>query len=326
MIAYEKGEAPPRAPGALFFGVRHPADAATEMSADLLVRPLAEKFKSPALIGAEATKAALTFSFAPPPNEEPPAFLFTASHGLGFPAGHPDQTSTQGALLCQDWPGEGPVTPAHYFAASDLPIDARVHGLISFHFACFGAGTPACDRFIHEPGSPPPEIAPEAFFAALPKALLAHPAGGALACIGHVERAWGYSIMTPEAGAQLLPFENAIGQILQGDPVGLAMKGFYERYASLSVSLSSMLEQISFGAEVSDDELTNAWIERNDAEGYLILGDPAVRLRREIGCSDGALSPWRALKRRQSGVVTTSSAVLVSLETSATRRLRVARG
>jgi hypothetical protein len=94
-----------------------------------------------------------------------------------------------------------------------------------------------------------------------------------------VERAWGYSIVTPKAGAQLLPFENAIGRILKGQPVGLAMKDFYERYASLSVSLSSMLEQISFGATVEDSELTSAWIARNDAEGYLILGDPAVRLR-----------------------------------------------
>ena len=61
--------------------------------------------------------------------------------------------------------------------------------------------------------------------------------------------------------------------------MGLAMKDFYERYASLSVSLSSMLEQISFGATVDDAELTSAWIARNDAEGYLILGDPAVRLK-----------------------------------------------
>ena len=144
---------------------------------------------------------------------------------------------------------------------------------------CYGAGTPARDRFIHEPNSPPPEIAPQSFIAALPKALLTHPAGGALACIGHVERAWGCSFITPKAGSQTLPFENAIGRILKGEPVGLAMKDFYERYASLSVSLSSMLEELSFGASIPNDDLASAWVARNDAEGYLILGDPAVRLR-----------------------------------------------
>jgi hypothetical protein len=293
VIAYETQSELPTAKEALFFAVRHQFDPATQLSADRLVKPLSESseenenkplaekygFRTRKLFGADATKPALAAALSPPPEEKPPSFLFTASHGMGFPAGHPQQKTGQGALLCQDWPGFGAVTPDHYFSASDLPATARVHGMISFHFACYGMGTPSSDRFIHEPGSPPPAIAPQPFIAALPKALLAHPAGGALACIGHVERAWGCSIVTAKAGSQLLPFENAIGRILKGEPVGLAMKDFYERYASLSVSLSSMLEEISFGATVADDELTAAWIARNDAEGYLILGDPAVRLR-----------------------------------------------
>ena len=28
-----------------------------------------------------------------------------------------------------------------------------------------------------------------------------------------------------------------------------------------------------------DPELVSAWIERNDAQNYVVLGDPAVRLR-----------------------------------------------
>jgi len=293
VIAYETQSAVPTAKEALFFAVRHAFDPATQLSADRMVKPLTEPseehdnkplaekygFRTRKMFGAEATKSALAAALSPPPEEKAPSFLFTASHGMGFPLGHAEQRSGQGALLCQEWPGFGAVKPEHYFAAADIPATARLHGMISFHFACYGAGTPANDRFIHEPGQPPPPIAPQPFIAALPKALLAHPGGGALACIGHVERAWGYSIVTPKAGAQLLPFENSIGRILKGEPVGLAMKDFYERYASLSVSLSSMLEQISFGATVGDAELTSAWIARNDAEGYLILGDPAVRLK-----------------------------------------------
>lgn len=294
VIDYETQNELPTAKEALFFGVRHQFDPATQLSADKMVKPLSEPseennnkplaekygFRTRKLLGAQATKAALAAALSPPPEEKPPSFLFTASHGMGFPNGHADQRSGQGALLCQEWPGFGTIKPDHYFSAADIPAKARLHGMISFHFACYGAGTPANDRFIHEPGEAPPAIAPKPFIAALPQALLAHSGGGALACIGHVERAWGYSIVTPKAGAQLLPFENAIGRILKGEPVGLAMKDFYERYASLSVSLSSMLEEISFGKTVDDSDLTSAWIARNDAEGYLILGDPAVRLRK----------------------------------------------
>ena len=154
-----------------------------------------------------------------------------------------------------------------------------MHGLITFHFACYGAGTPSHDRFMHKRGQPPSEIAAEPFLAALPKALLAHANGSALACIGHVERAWGYSIVTPNAGVQLLPFQNALARLGSGEPVGHALKDFNERYAALSTSLSSILEQASFGAWVDDRELASASIQRNDAEGYLVLGDPAVALR-----------------------------------------------
>lgn len=293
VIDYETRQTIPTSKEAVFFGVRHPFDPATQMSADRLIKPLTEPsadgtntdlaakygFRTRKILAADATKENLAATLSPPAEEKPAAFLFTASHGMGFPAGHAQQKTGQGALLCQNWPGFGAVSPAHYFSAADLPATARVHGMITFHFACYGMGTPSHDRFLHEPGTPPPAIAPQPFIAALPKALLAHPAGGALACIGHVERAWGTSIVTAKAGNQLLPFENAIGRILKGEPVGLAMKDFYERYASLSVSLSSMLEEISFGATVADAELTAAWIARNDAEGYLILGDPAVRLR-----------------------------------------------
>jgi hypothetical protein len=151
--------------------------------------------------------------------------------------------------------------------------------MITFHFACYGAGTPFNDRFFHKPGESPPSIAPYPFIAALPKALLTHPHGGALACIGHVERAWGCSFKIRKVGPQILPFENAIGRILLGEPIGHAMKDFNERYASLSTTLSSKLEEIGFGEEISDEDLAADWIERNDAEGYIIIGDPAVRLR-----------------------------------------------
>lgn len=295
VIEYETSQTVPNAKEAVFFAPRHAFDQATQLSADHLVNPLtgetgvngqpakqsiAERFnfRTRRIWGEAATKQALLDTL-PADNNRVPAFLFSASHGVGFPQGDQRQLTQQGALVCQDWPGLGEISAAHYVAGSDIADDQRVHGMITFHFACYGAGTPASDRFFHRQGEQPPSIAPQAFVAALPKRLLTHPGGGALACIGHVERAWGYSISTHRAGVQLLPFENAIGRILTGKPVGYAMVDFYQRYAALSTSLSSKLEDVSFGTEISDLELATDWIERNDAEGYVVLGDPAVCMR-----------------------------------------------
>jgi hypothetical protein len=297
VISYEKDVCAPNSKEAVFFGTRHSFDPATQLSADHLINPLADGvpataadpaspavaapwgFRTRKIWGAAATKAALAEVFAPPAGSKPPAFLFTASHGMGWLSPNARQMKEQGALICQDWPGFGNIKPAHYFSAANLAPESRIHGLIAFHFACFGAGTPALDRFTSQPGQPPARIAGSSFMAALPSALLCHGNGAALACIGHVERAWGYSIQSSGAIYSIGAFRNAISHILHGDPVGLALESFAGLYASLSTELSAKLEKLRFNAVVADDELATSWMERNDAEGYLLLGDPAVRLR-----------------------------------------------
>jgi hypothetical protein len=284
VIALETGNAPARERRATFFATRHSMDAATRLSADNMVRPLIASVGSAfgttsPFVGESACKSVLIEALRG--RTARPAFLMTASHGIGWPCGDARQAAAQGALLCQDWPPFTAPEPAHYVAASDVAADAEIHGLVAFVFACYGAGTPSHDRYAHNAGEAPPRIAPKPFIAALPKALLAHPRGGALAVIGHIERAWGYSIVTPNAGPQLLPFENALLRIAAGEPVGHAMKDFNEKYAALSTTLSSLLEQKSYGAVVSERELAAAWAERNDAGGYMVIGDPAVSLRVE---------------------------------------------
>ncbi len=284
VIDYELGGSVPNRREAVFWAPRHANDLPTRLSADYLVKPLAEGtvveraggFAAQYFSPAASTKQNLLSMF----RTHAPAFLFTASHGLGWPIDHPMQAAATGALLCAEFRGAafGPVQAEEYFAASDVAADS-VHGLIAFHFACFGAGTPREDRFIHHSGAAPRAIAPEAFISALPKALLSHANGGALAVIGHVERAWTSSILAPGAGVQLMPFENAIGYILRGLPVGYALKDFNERYAMLSASLAALLERRSFGIDVPDAELAQQWTERNDAEAYTLLGDPGTHLR-----------------------------------------------
>jgi len=294
VIEYETSTNVPNGKTAVLFGTKHPLDRATQLSCEQLVQPLAGEaegtsiieqvdFAKCCFIAQEATKANLNEVFCPSPGTKPPAMLFTATHGIEFKKGEPNQLGTQGALLCQDW-RRGGMSNKYYYAAADLPDDAQVHGMITFHFACYGGGTPLRDNFPRQAGQEPPEIADKPFVAMLPKRLLAHPRGGALAVVGHIERAWGCSItgMSSRAGrSQVLPFKNTIGYVLTGKPVGYAVKDFNERTASLSTYLSELLEDVRYHEEVSDRELASTWLGRNDARNYIIVGDPAVHLRVE---------------------------------------------
>jgi hypothetical protein len=269
---------------AAFFPVRNHDDDATMLSADHLVVPLAKELAAETgwsfqvLPSEEATRARLKRLLG---GDETPGLLFSASHGVSFPHGHPLQLAHQGALLCQDWPGprewRQPVPPDFYLTGDDLDPAANPWGMLAFFFACYGAGTPQLDEFAHAQGRRD-AIAPQAFLANLPRRLLAHPHGGALAVIGHVERAWGSSFYSDRHGARIETFRSTLARLLKGEPVGAAIEYFNNRYAQLGADLSVRLEDIAFNAEYDPLATASDWTENNDARSYVVVGDPAVRL------------------------------------------------
>jgi Peptidase family C25 len=271
---------------ASFFGVRNSADQATQLSADRLITPLSKwvsqdqpDWRVQTLLKDEATKAQLGQLLG---GSETPSLLFTASHGCSFTDSR--QLRHQGALLCQDWPGplqwQGkPIPEDFYFSCDDVSNDARLLGLIAFFFACYGAGTPKVDNFAHKKlYSERSEIAPHAFVAPLPQRLLSHPNGGALAVVGHVDRAWGCSFIWEKTGEQLAVFQSCLKRLMEGHPIGSALEFFNQRYAELSSDLSEQLEEVKYGAAVDDQNIASMWMANNDARNYVIIGDPAVKL------------------------------------------------
>lgn len=283
VIAVEGRAGQPGEHRANFFGVCNADDRATQLSSTVLVDPLANALalKHPAwqfqqVMAASATKAALAACL-----QSRPSLLFTASHGMGFPAGDARQRPDQGALLCQDWPGpmrhRGPIPKDYYFSAADVDESADLSATIAFHFACYGAGTPLLDDY-PEAGNTRAQIAAAPFLARLPQRLTGKPGGAALAVVGHVERAWTYSFSWPGLGAQTSTFENCLHALMSGVRIGAAMDAFAMKHADLAVSLNGELEDIKYGAAVSDYALAGLWTAHHDARSYVVIGDPAVRI------------------------------------------------
>ncbi|MEZ4657227.1 MAG: C25 family cysteine peptidase [Caldilineaceae bacterium] len=285
VVAAEQGQTR-LARTASFFSVTNADDVATAHTNQYLVQPLLgylepqfadwqiQPFQKDA-----ATRSQLESLLG---GAQKPALLFTASHGVEFPLGDPKQERHQGALLCNAWPGPerwdgGALPEDFYFAGDHLASSAHPGGMISFHFACYGGGTPQYYDFAHKETQQRLAIAERPFVAQLPKHLLGHPNGGALAVISHVDRAWSYSFKQ-EQTPQTAVFESALARLMKGEPLGWALEFFNNRYAEVAADLNREIERMSWGARLEPFELAALWTENNDARNYVILGDPAVRL------------------------------------------------
>ena len=268
---------------AVFFGVSVDNDPATMLSSSELTIPLAEQMQADqpgwtveTIIGQDANKARLARLMG---GDDTPALLFTASHGMQVAMDDPAQFKNMGALLCAEWPGPGmspkPMPEKFYFGGDDILSQANLAGLIAFHFACFGGGTPTHDDFVREGAKEPKQLAAQPFVAHMPQRLLR---GGALASVGHVDRAWAYAFKSESGSSQVRIFKSTMKRLMEGHPIGSALEYFNNRYAELGSDVAQQIRAARFGTAPDPFDLSYRWLITQDARNYAVMGDPAVRL------------------------------------------------
>lgn len=230
-----------------------------------------------------------------------PSVLFTMSHGLGTPrsgwTSHADQRALQGAMSLGN---------RQRLVASDLADKTFLPGGVWFMLACYGAGTPAESAYypwirrLSEVGAFPgpaeavlaglPRRGDRPFVAALPKAVLANP-NGPLAVMGHMDLAWNYSFQDIEenkARGRTGRFMGLLKALIGGARVGVAHRELVRFLADTHFELAGLYQAEAAaearGAALPDGAAQRAnkshlWMLRNDLMGYVLLGDPAARLR-----------------------------------------------
>jgi hypothetical protein len=288
VIAYEKAAAVANKRQAVLWNVKNPGDNATGLLHNLVAKPLVDGqgsikpvglragFKVRPLLADAATKPALLDVLR---GTERPGLFFTGSHGMAFPeADEQTRRERQGALLCQEWSRGADVSEDHYLTGAEIMSQANVTGMIHFLFACYGGGCPAADNYQRNSEGKPMPLMEKSVTARVPQAMLQK---GALAVLAHVDRAWSFGFQSMAGKGQYQGFRSVMDRILNGDRIGQATDQFNQRWGVLSNELLDLTRRREDGDPVPDSVISNRWVARNDARNYIVLGDPAVRLRVE---------------------------------------------
>lgn len=227
--------------------------------------------------------------------------LFSMSHGVGVPRTRawrsPDeQRATQGAMSFGR--ARAPLTAADLAGRPFLP------GGVWLYFACFGAGTPAQSGYhhwlerLHAMGRFGPADAVLAtlpregeapFMAALPEAALAAK-DGPLGVIGHVDLAWTWSFLEPDASGRRAPprsrperFQGVLRSLVDGHRLGVAHHELASFSTAISAELATMYDGSARRGLAADSAArrgrrADLWMQRQDLGAHVLLGDPAARL------------------------------------------------
>jgi hypothetical protein len=215
--------------------------------------------------------------------------LFLGSHGCEYKSDDPvKQQRMQGSLLTQEWTPGTPAGPANQFCADDIPADARLQGTVGFLFACYSGGCPAQNNYYFAKDGSPINVAPVSFITRLPQALLSH---GMLAVIAHVDLAFPYAFVDTNGTPQPQAIRTPLELLMKGKRTGLAADSLSVMWSSLSSRLAvaqPAAPVVSAGATSGattatpiSRALAQMTIARDDARNYIVLGDPATRVRIE---------------------------------------------
>jgi hypothetical protein len=273
---------------------RNPGDLATAMlsgaiSQDFLdpSNPLGvqRQFNLDAFPNEKATKQKLVDILRGNLPGGPPAVFFTGSHGCDYSGADPaTQRLMQGSLMTQEWIPGTPASPANQFSANDIPADARLQGTVGFLFACFSGGCPADNSYYFNSNGSPIPLAPAPIVSRLPQALLSR---GALAVIAHVDMAFPYAFQDVSGTPQTQALRTPLELLMRGKRTGLAADSLSILWSSLSAQLGLALGSNTAanppGGAVANPSssapLAQLTIARDDARNYIVLGDPATKLR-----------------------------------------------
>ncbi len=215
-----------------------------------------------------------------------PAIIFTGSHGTQYLPTDPRQPEKQGALITQEWfPGSGPLVSgpdgtagANQFCAADLPDDAQLHGTMFMMFACYSGGCPRDDTFRTNPDGTPMQAAAKDMISKLPQALLSQ---GALAVLGHVDMATPYSFQDPDGTPQAQVLRDPLDELLKGSTVGMAADRLTSEWSAMASQFFELGPLDANATDADKKERATLTVATHNARNYILLGDPAMRLRLE---------------------------------------------
>lgn len=290
LIRIEDDSQPVTSREVLLFSTDHGLPDPTFFSRRYMVEPLRDyiedrlKISTHLLAGDEATKT----NFVTALRDRSPALVYSASHGLAaLRRPVEDQMRYNGALCCQT---PGHPRPREIFSADDVPLDRPfMEGAVFFQFACLGYGTPASSDFHHWVPDYPNQFSGREFVSAMPKRLLSHPRGP-LAYVGHLDIALLHGFSDPKDpqgtgrwGARMSAFVGTVNKILGVKPYGMALQDINDRFNTANFAITNTYDRQRRGTfqwnEQNEMRLVDNWLVRTDAQNYMILGDPAVRLR-----------------------------------------------